>query len=85
MPFDLAKYIAAAIRTVEPYAVDVAFAVESKPGKKDRNKLRDFIAAATATKSLPRRQKRRTPRLRRPMDRFLLVTQNVYTLFTHRP
>jgi len=26
--------------------VDVATGVESKPGKKDRSKLRDFIAAA---------------------------------------
>jgi phosphoribosylanthranilate isomerase len=38
--------IANAIRIVDPYAVDVATGVESKPGKKDRNKLRDFIAAA---------------------------------------
>jgi Phosphoribosylanthranilate isomerase len=38
--------IANAIRTVDPYAVDVATGVESKPGKKDRSKLRDFIAAA---------------------------------------
>jgi phosphoribosylanthranilate isomerase len=38
--------IANAIRTVDPYAVDVATGVESKPGKKDRAKLRDFIAAA---------------------------------------
>jgi phosphoribosylanthranilate isomerase len=38
--------IASAIRTVDPYAADVASGVESKPGKKDRNKLRDFIAAA---------------------------------------
>jgi phosphoribosylanthranilate isomerase len=38
--------IANAIRTVDPYAVDVATGVESKPGKKDLKKLRDFIAAA---------------------------------------
>jgi len=46
--------IASAIRAVDPYAVDVASGVESKPGKKDRNKLRDFIAAAKATRPLPR-------------------------------
>ena len=34
-----------AIRTVAPYAVDVATGVELKPGKKDRNKMRDFVAA----------------------------------------
>jgi phosphoribosylanthranilate isomerase len=43
--------IGTAIRTVNPYAVDVASGVESKPGKKDRSKVRDFIAAA---KILPR-------------------------------
>jgi phosphoribosylanthranilate isomerase len=42
--------VAAAIRTVDPYAVDVASGVEDKPGKKDRNKLRDFIAAVRATR-----------------------------------
>jgi phosphoribosylanthranilate isomerase len=42
--------IASAIRAVNPYAVDVASGVESKPGKKDRNKLRDFVAAAKANR-----------------------------------
>lgn len=45
--------ITGAIRAVDPYAVDVASGVESKPGKKDRNKLRDFIAAAKAARPLP--------------------------------
>jgi len=34
-----------AIRSVAPYAVDVATGVESKPGKKDHAKMCDFIAA----------------------------------------
>lgn len=33
-----------AIRAVRPYAVDVASGVESRPGKKDRGKLREFFA-----------------------------------------
>lgn len=41
--------VALAIRTVNPYAVDVASGVEYQPGKKDRSKLREFITAAKTT------------------------------------
>jgi len=37
-----------AIERVQPFAVDVATGVEDAPGKKDRAKMGDFIAAATA-------------------------------------
>jgi phosphoribosylanthranilate isomerase len=36
--------VADAILQVRPYAVDVASGVESRPGKKDRGKLREFFA-----------------------------------------
>jgi phosphoribosylanthranilate isomerase len=38
-----AENVAAGIRAVHPYAVDVASGVESKPGKKDHVKLQEFI------------------------------------------
>ena len=41
--------VAAAIATVEPWAVDVASGVEAGPGIKDPTKLQAFVAAVRAT------------------------------------
>ena len=41
--------VAEAIRAVRPFAVDVSSGVESAPGLKDPNRLREFLAAVSAS------------------------------------
>lgn len=44
--------VGAAIRSVGPYAVDVASGVESKPGKKDHARMKQFIDEVRRTEEL---------------------------------
>jgi phosphoribosylanthranilate isomerase len=43
--------VGAAIRSVRPYAVDVASGVESKPGKKDHARMKEFVDEVRRTEA----------------------------------
>lgn len=43
--------VAAAVETVDPYAVDVASGVETEPGRKDPARLRQFVEATNSAGS----------------------------------
>jgi phosphoribosylanthranilate isomerase len=46
-----ATNVADAIRTTNPWGVDACSRLESSPGKKDRQRVRDFVHAALAARS----------------------------------
>jgi len=45
--------VAEAVRTVRPYGVDTASGVESSPGKKDHERIRQFVERAKCALSVP--------------------------------
>ena len=48
-----ARNVAEAIRTVQPFGVDVSSAVESAPGQKDSQLISEFVNAAKAAEKYP--------------------------------
>jgi phosphoribosylanthranilate isomerase len=40
--------VSEAIRIAHPYAVDVASSIENEPGKKDHQKMKDFLTVVKA-------------------------------------